>query len=409
MAKGLPDRVRTQTLIFEAMPRRHFYTFDALRFLAFAKVFLLHLPVTAFPWFNFLRAGGGTGVSFFFVLSGFLITYILLEEKGRRGRIDLRSFYLRRVLRIWPLYYAMVAFAFLTPFLLAALHLDASSEGYAPRWYMSVFFLENYEMIRTGDHPNVSPLGVTWSLCIEEHFYLLWGLLLAFLPFRRLPLVAGGFILLAFAGRMVFMAKGWPTIDLLTNIDYFMYGALPAWLLLKYGSRLESRVLQLPSQLSGLFLTLVLGYVLISGSISYSGQAMVEPLVFGLSFAGLLLLILPRDPAWRIGDRNWLTRLGRYTYGLYLLHTIVINLCVQLARRSGLSLDRPLPALAFVLACFALTVFLALLSYHLLEQPFMRLRKGRERREVADQPVSAFSSPAEAEGVEGPIRPPEGR
>lgn len=93
------------------MQRRHFHTIDALRFFALPKVFLLHLPVTAFPIFNFFREGGGTGVIFFFVLSGFLITYILLSEKKQLGSINLKRFYIRRILRIWPLYYLMVGFA----------------------------------------------------------------------------------------------------------------------------------------------------------------------------------------------------------------------------------------------------------------------------------------------------------
>ena len=114
------------------LTRKYFDTFDALRFFAFLKVFLLHIPLVNFPVFNFLKQGGGMGVSFFFVLSGFLITYMLLTEKITTGTIQLRRFYWRRILRIWPLYYAMVAFAFLTPWLLNLFGLSSSSIGYTP-------------------------------------------------------------------------------------------------------------------------------------------------------------------------------------------------------------------------------------------------------------------------------------
>src|SRR4051812_32969529 len=136
--------------------RRQFHSFDALRFFAFLKVFFLHIPVATFAAFNFVKNGGGTGVTFFFVLSGFLITYILLSEKAVTKNINLKSFYLRRILRIWPLYYLILGIAFLTPYFVSQFHLSASGEGYEPNWLMSVFYLENYQMIRMNDHPNVS-------------------------------------------------------------------------------------------------------------------------------------------------------------------------------------------------------------------------------------------------------------
>src|SRR3954447_9736754 len=128
--------------------RRRFHSLDALRFFAFLKVFFLHIPVATFAVFNFLKNGGGTGVVFFFVLSGFLITYILLSEKTLTGTIKLKNFYLRRILRIWPLYYLILCLAFLTPYLASLFQFNTSGEGYTPNWMMSVLFLENYQMIR---------------------------------------------------------------------------------------------------------------------------------------------------------------------------------------------------------------------------------------------------------------------
>ena len=129
--------------------KRYFKSFDALRFLAFFKVFLFHLPIQHFPFFSYVKAGGGIGVMFFFVLSGFLITYIILEEKEEKGSLNLKNFFLRRILRIWPLYYAMILFAFLTPWILELLGLTASHAGYEPNWWMSIGFLENYLLDRS--------------------------------------------------------------------------------------------------------------------------------------------------------------------------------------------------------------------------------------------------------------------
>ena len=94
----------------------HFHSLEALRFFAFFKVYLLHLPLAIpSPALSYLKRGGGIGVQFFFVLSGFLITYLLVADKLARGQVDLRRFFIRRSLRIWPLFYALVLLAFLLP------------------------------------------------------------------------------------------------------------------------------------------------------------------------------------------------------------------------------------------------------------------------------------------------------
>ena len=131
-------------------------------------------------------------VSFFFVLSGFLITYIILEEKETTGKLNLSSFFIRRILRIWPLYYLMVAIAFLTPYLLSRFNISYSNEGYSPNWLWTILFLENYKMIITDSFPNVSPLRVMWSLCVEEHFYIVWGLALWKVKMKHLPFTIFG-------------------------------------------------------------------------------------------------------------------------------------------------------------------------------------------------------------------------
>ena len=90
------------------MKREYFQSFDALRFISFFLVFLLHTPVDENSFMSFFSKSGGTGVSFFFVLSGFLITYILIIEKKNFNKISLKNFFVRRILRIWPLFYLMI-------------------------------------------------------------------------------------------------------------------------------------------------------------------------------------------------------------------------------------------------------------------------------------------------------------
>lgn len=357
------------------MPKRHFISFDALRFFAFLKVFLLHLPITAFPVFNFLKAGGGIGVQFFFVLSGFLITYIIYEEKLRQGQLNLKKFYIRRLLRIWPLYYLAVLISYLTPWLAATLGLQVSADGYAPDPWFSFTFLENYKMILTGQHPNVSPLTVLWSLCIEEHFYLVWGVLLYFCRLERLPYLLAAAILLANSSKIIFLSNHLPTLDLLTNLDLFAYGAIPAYFLLQRPERFEKRVAAFGFIQKLLFVTVLLAVVVVAPHVQFRFAEVLTTAVLGLLFSGLLFLIVPGQRPFRIPESNLLSRLGVYTFGLYVYHTVVIGVLLVVFRKLNWSVDEPVYAVLFGITTLTVTAGISVVSFYLFEAPFLRLKK----------------------------------
>lgn len=356
--------------------RRHFHSFDALRFLAFFKVFLLHLPIAAFPIFNYVKAGGGIGVQFFFVLSGFLITYIILEEKISAGQFNLKHFFARRILRIWPLYYLMLLVAFATPYILRSLlHMYSSADGYQPDWWMSALFLENYKMMTTGSHPNVSPLGVMWSLCIEEHFYITWGLLLYFFRVKQLPVIITVCIITGFVSRYIYAMQGIDALDILTNIDLFAYGAIPAYLLATRQEALEQKVLAFRPVHKQLFAVFVLAAVIISSSFTKDTHVFVWLTgMLGGMFALLILFTIPAR-GFRISDNNILSRLGIYTYGLYMYHTLVISLMAKLFPKTGFDVDTIPGAVLFVCLALGITLVISIVSYHIFEKQFLKMKK----------------------------------
>lgn len=355
--------------------RRHFHTFDALRFFAFLKVFLLHLPITAFPVFSYLKGGGGIGVDFFFVLSGFLITYIILEEKTQTGRLNLKNFFVRRVLRIWPLFYLMILIAFLTPYLVSLAGMTSSSEGYQPNWLMSCLFLENYKMMFSHMEPNVSPLGVMWSLCIEEHFYIIWGVALFFLPVRKTPILIVSALFVGTITRAIFISHGIGTFDVFSNIDFFAWGAIPAFLLIKYREKITASIAKIPFSMKVATIVLVIGYVFVSPNIQFPLKDTFEPVIFGIMFSSLLIIIIPEKNRIIISDRNVLSKLGIFTYGLYVYHTIVLNFLAQLSKMIGLSLQIPLNAIFFSLVSLGITIGISVVSYHLFEKQFLKLKR----------------------------------
>jgi peptidoglycan/LPS O-acetylase OafA/YrhL len=332
-------------------------------------VFLHHSPIPKSNFLHYFTNAGGVGVSFFFVLSGFLITYILILEKlNHDNKVPLKKFFLRRILRIWPLYYAMVLFAFCTPFILNLLGINYSNQGYQPNWFFTLTFLENYVMMYKNEFPNVSPLIVMWSLCIEEHFYIIWGLIFYFISLKNVPKLIISSILLAFVSTAVYQTYNIPTSDILTNIHYFAFGAIPAYLFV-FRKDFISKLEMLPGFYKYLYAVFVVIAVVVCSSIPIITDEKYSSIFFGLLFSVLILFTLGKINVFKISDSNLLAKLGKYTYGLYLIHTVCINFFIKMAPNFKLNW------VAITLLSFFSTLLLSFLSYHLFEKQFLKLKK----------------------------------
>ena len=182
--------------------------FDGIRGLAVISVVLTHVGAFSFLWDSpYLREGvlplinGPTGVQAFFVLSGFLITMLLIKEHRANNRISLRNFYYRRTLRIIPLYLLFLA-------AVIVIHLLAEN---VTSW-ISLLFASTYtyNFVPYGWHSNI--LGHTWSLAVEEHFYLVWPVIFSFAYAKRgrgLLWGLAAFVVLSFASRLVIAEIWW--------------------------------------------------------------------------------------------------------------------------------------------------------------------------------------------------------
>ena len=347
--------------------KKHFHTLDALRFFSFLIVFFHHIPVPENSWFSVFSKSGDVGVSFFFVLSGFLISYILIFDKKANKTINLKNFLAKRILKIWPLFYAMLLFAFLTPFILKLFQLSFSNEGYEPNWLLSVLFLENYNMMLTNNFPNVSPLRVMWSLCIEEHFYIIWGFLFSIIPLNKIKYLIIISIVLASVCRVFYSYFNLPFLDLFTNIDYFAFGAIPAYVL---SFKKEQLILIEKLSYSFKIIICLLTIIAIFGfsNLNFEWLKFVKPIMYGILFATILSFIITEQNSLKIKDTLWISKIGIYTYGLYLYHTIIINLFIKLNKTLELNW------VLISIISFTLTVFVSVLSYHLFEKQFLKLK-----------------------------------
>ena len=358
-----------------------FHTIDALRFFAFLKVYLLHLPIDAdLGLFNVLKKGGGIGVVFFFVLSGFLITHQLTKEIALNGNIDLKRFYLKRMLRIWPLFYLFLFILYLAP-----VHIKQMAglirPGYAADWRWSFSFLENYAIIIRHAFPAIGGLGITWSLCIEEHFYIIWGIMAVFTPAKKVILVLIAFITIAIIGRIIcpiyFPYYDISTNEIITSLDYFAIGGIVGALYALYAHRFDIFILSIPMLLRWLYIIFTIFFVF-AGSLIPAVPHIPDylyPTIESLIFAVMIAIILPRQSPIRIEEKNVFSYLGRISYGLYLFHPIFILIFIQYCNVHHILIDNAKIVAFSIVFTFAPTVLTASFFYHFYEMPFLRLRK----------------------------------
>jgi peptidoglycan/LPS O-acetylase OafA/YrhL len=362
----------------------HFHTLDALRFFAFLKIFISHIPTHGnFPIFNFLKKGGGIGVSFFFVLSGFLITYLLTHEKKQNGKINIVKFFTRRSLRIWPLFFLWVILAYALPNdFLSKIGFHMVGGGYNPDWKFSFLFLENYKMLLEDNFPKTTPLPVFWSLCIEEQFYILWMICLSFIPYKHIPkfLIVSVFVswLARYTEAQLFTSNNIVNNDAFTNLDLFAIGGLLGYAVTYNYSKLSSWVNKQNVGLKGLIIAGIIGVVLCHKFIfSYTPNStwfILTPTVQAICFTILLLIFIPQNSILRIKDSSILSYLGKISYGLYVYHIICIHVVFQYYINNNIQIETTAQLLFFISIVFSASVILSMASYHFFEMPFLKLR-----------------------------------
>lgn len=344
--------------------------FDGLRGVAILLVLIGHSGfLEALPHLGSLEYTR-FGVDLFFVLSGFLITGILLDAKGSEHYF--RNFYARRALRIWPLYYIILFLAFVVTPLLAP-----STRPEAGVWPAFVFYVQNIALVHRATYP--FGLGATWSLAVEEQFYLTWPLLVFLLKRRALALVSVSFVFVSLSLRLAGYSHDAPSGFIhqftLSRLDAIALGSLAAlWL------RSPSCTLDRWRTRAYQFLALGLAGVILARILMHRNSSIVGYTFLGMTFAGLLGISLVSDSRSSLLGRSlsagWLRYIGKTSYGIYLLHYPLFLVWERLVASENFLLSNPV---ARNLVAFAGQMFLAILaasiSWRFFEKPILQLKK----------------------------------
>jgi peptidoglycan/LPS O-acetylase OafA/YrhL len=159
-------------------------------------------------------------------------------------------------------------------------------------------------------------------------------------------------------------------------LDYFVYGAIPAYLLFSKPESLLSFVNGITAFWKWLWLAITIVSIVFTPHIPWSLFTLFEPSIFGLLFMSVLLIVIPEAPnQFKIANQNLFNRLGLFTYALYLFHTIVINLLSKIAVQLNIPLDTVSHALLFTVTALLITIGFSALSYYLFEKPFLKLKQ----------------------------------
>jgi peptidoglycan/LPS O-acetylase OafA/YrhL len=387
----------------------HFVQLDALRFMAAFMVVFVHAFDGWTGWFGIpkkLASADGKsmswlgehfqnlthnfnfGVDLFFLISGFLITYLLIREKTEKGKINIPAFFARRILRIWPLYFFIIAICFFwfVPWIMPD-YLRLNVRVPTISWKSEIFFYDNFHKIAvTKVNENAVwsfPFAHFWSISIEEHFYLVWPFLVALVPLKRLHIVLVALIIASTGYRAYIyyhLDQSWYTMYLHTfsRIDALAIGGLAAWW--HYHRPFSLRA---PLWVRLLFYVILLWLLTVDNLNDWSTIFMVcfKKLIY-LFLAGLAMMNFVFNPEakMRWGPNHVFNYLGRCCFGIYLWGNILLQIIIM---KIFLAPNKPITdwlinhigfGKTYWIIVLGLSLIIPVISYELIEKPFMKLK-----------------------------------
>ena len=302
----------------------------------------------------------GNAVDMFFVLSGFLITYLLLIEKERTNTIDFKKYYLRRIFRIWPLYYLSI---FITLVLIYFKVVpDVLNLGYSIFLYL--FLMVNVAYVLKVAISTITPL---WSVGVEEQFYLIWPHVIKRTSnyIKVFVLIFFGYLLLKTLVYVFFTPSSYLfNIIAFTRIDIMCLGAIGAYLvyskntILKYIYRKDIQIIA----------WLVLLYSVVFEPLHII--SFLDKEINAFFYFIIILNVSTNTKSLLSLEHNLFNFFGKISYGIYVYHMIVIYLLSYFLKKYTIEINHP----AIFILVFLSTILVAWLSFNWFEKPFLKMK-----------------------------------
>lgn len=358
----------TQSIVTKIMKEKQIYLtgLNGLRAIAALSVVVAHISQEGIADFGFPRLFdlpmAGYGVTLFFVISGFLITYLLINEIKKTKTVNVTKFYIRRILRIWPIYYLFILVA-----ILVLTFLMQSQPILVPELWYYIFFAANFPFIAQN---GILILVHYWSIGVEEQFYLFWPWVARFSKTKLLKVAVLILILLFAAKIAAWFVWGAPSFVyrffMVTRFHCMMIGAISAILFASQNQLFIRIFTHKFTQALAWFLFFIMGFGLI-----HVPAVIGQEVIAVVSVSMILGQVINERRLFNL-ERPVFDFVGKISYGIYVIHPLIVLLLSRLFK--PLEMNMFLKYVLVYSSVIASTILLSWLSYKYFEKPFLNLK-----------------------------------
>jgi peptidoglycan/LPS O-acetylase OafA/YrhL len=364
----------------------YFPGLNALRFIAASAVIITHIELLkglfglkSF-WLNPLLYNlGGLGVYFFFVLSGFLITYLLLKEKTLLNEIKIKDFYIRRILRIWPLYFFILILGFFVLPFFKEIHISnleiSFQQHFYPNLLLYLFILPN---LAFSFYAAVPHIGQSWSIGVEEQFYIFWPWLIKRSDNILKTLFV--FIVVIIVVKVLYLylpvslkTKDWyipiKRFLAMTKLESMAIGGIGAYFLFHNNLKILKFIThKLVFMLSFLFVFLL---------VYFTPQKLQDGIHIIYSVLFLIIIMnISSGKFWLISflDNSIFNYLGNISYGIYMYHFMIIPMVLFFYEKIDIQVGIVTENILIYFVVFLFTIIISSISFFLFEIKFIKIK-----------------------------------